>query len=309
MIAVIGAGIIGLSAAWKLARHGERVVVFDSGKAANEASNAAAGMLAPGGEIDSDASLAAMALRSLRMYPEFLRDLEEDSGIAVEFRRCGAIEVAPDEARVARQAAIGIRSQPCEFHGQPARLYPDDAAVDPRSVNEALLAACRVRGVEIRERKRVTSKPSAEKVLIAAGAWSNDIMSGLPKCEPVRGHILEFQMPAGLIRTIVRSGHTYLLQRDSGAIIAGSTMERVGFNRVPDPAAAADLHRRAATLLPALAGVSPSDCWVGFRPALEGGPVIGRVGDTNVWTAYGHFRNGILLAPDTAETIAQQMTA
>ena len=145
-----------------------------------------------------------------------------------------------------------------------------------------------------------------DRVLIAAGAWSSTLFPGLPRVFPVRGHLLRFDMEPGLLTTIVRSGHTYLLQRESGALIAGSSMEDVGYDRRVNADIARDIHERAATLLPALARTKPVDLWNGLRPATDGGPVVGQFGDTSVWTAYGHFRNGILLAPDTAKTIADQ---
>jgi glycine oxidase len=113
-------------------------------------------------------------------------------------------------------------------------------------------------------------------------------------------------MEPGLLPAIVRSGHTYLLQRESGALIAGSSMEDAGFDRTVDAVITHDIHNRAARLFPALARTKPIDCWNGLRPATDEGPIVGRFGDTSIWTAYGHFRNGILLAPDTAQTIADQ---
>jgi glycine oxidase len=326
---IAGAGIIGLTSAWRLAQRGWQVTVFDPREAVSEASWAAAGMLAPGGEIDSNAALAKMALRSLGMYPEFVRDLEEESGLNVEFRQCGAVEVAFDGAglaeltqKAARQAAIGIASEPCRYKDWPGRRYAADAIVDPLSINDALLAACSGRGVAIREHEPVTEILSngsgvrtphgeypSDRVLIAAGAWSSALFPGLPHVFPVRGHLLYFEMEPGLLTTIVRSGHTYLLQRESGGLIAGSSMEDAGFDRTVDAAVADDIHKRAAKLVPALADVKPMDCWNGLRPATDVGPVVGRFGDTNVWTAYGHFRNGILLAPDTAQTIAGEFGA
>jgi glycine oxidase len=114
-------------------------------------------------------------------------------------------------------------------------------------------------------------------------------------------------MEPGLLPTILSNHETYLLQRESGTLVAGSSMENVGFERSVDTAIVEEIQRRAVRLLPALAGRQPSDSWNGMRPATEQGrPVVGRVGDTPVWTAYGHFRNGILLAPDTAETIVRE---
>jgi len=326
-VTIAGAGIIGMTSAWRLAKRGWQVTIFDSREALAEASWAAAGMLAPGGEIDSNAALAQMALRSLAMYPEFIRDLEEDSGLSVEYRHCGAVEVAFDEPqtaalneKAARQAAIGIHSEPCRYREWAARRYPADAIVDPLSVNDALLAACRARGVVIREHEPVTEilpngsglrthhgQYNSDRVLISAGAWSSQLFPGLTRVYPVKGHLLYFEMEPGLLQTIVRSGHTYILQRESGGIVAGSSMENAGYDRAIDSDMADDIHRRAAKLVPELATVKPIDCWNGLRPATDAGPVIGRVAGTNIWTAYGHFRNGILLAPDTSQTIANDL--
>ena len=105
---------------------------------------------------------------------------------------------------------------------------------------------------------------------------------------------------------MLRRGHTYVLQRSNGFTIAGSTEEDVGFDRTIDPEICRDIHRRASELWPLLERFTPSKCWVGFRPYSES-PHIGRVEGTNVWLAYGHFRNGILLAPLTAQRIAAEM--
>src|ERR1017187_8087627 len=113
---VAGAGIIGLSCAWRLARCKIPVTVFDAREAGGEASWAGAGMLAPGGEMDEASPLAAMALRSVGMYPEFVAALREASGVSIDYQRCGALELALDEReameldrRAARQSTIGIR--------------------------------------------------------------------------------------------------------------------------------------------------------------------------------------------------------
>ncbi len=325
-VTIAGAGIIGLASAWRLAQRGWRVTVFDRREALHEASWAAAGMLAPGGEIDSNDALAEMALRSLRMYPEFIRDLEEDSGVPIEYRQCGAVEVAFDDPglaalteKAARQAQLGIISEPCTYAGHAALRYPDDALVDPLSINDALVSACLRRGVEIRQHEPVIDvlpngsgvktqrgEYASDRVLIAAGAWSSALLPGLPRAYPVRGHLLAFEMQPDLLPSIVRGEHAYVLQRESGTVITGSSMEDAGFDRTIDVAIAEDIHQRAAKLVPELADAKPSNCWTGLRPACDTGPIVGRFGETNIWTAYGHFRNGILLTPDTSQTIADQ---
>jgi glycine oxidase len=317
---IAGAGIIGLTTAWRLARQGWQVTVFDRREALHEASWAAAGMLAPGGEIDAstDPAFVRLALASLDLYPEFVRDLEEDSECSLEYRRCGAIDLAASEEKAALHAGFGIHSAPCLFRGRPARHYPNDAVVDPLSINDALRAVCRRYRVAIREHEPVTEllpngvrtsrgEYAADCVVVAAGAWSSELLPGLPRSYPVRGHLISFDLAPGLLPSIVRDGQTYLIQRENGSIIAGSSMEDAGFDRAIHPPIVEDIRRRAAELVPELAGLEPATCWTGLRPATGCGPVIRRVENTNIWAAYGHFRNGILLAPWTCHTLAEQI--
>ncbi len=324
---VTGAGIIGLACAWRLRQKGFKVTIFDAREPASEASWAAAGMLAPGGEIDRDSALAILAMRSLRGYPDFVRELGQDTGMPIDFRQCGAFEVAATSeefealcAKAERQRAAGIESERATYGAMEARFYAADAMVDPRQVNAALRRACERMGCVVRASEPVeeiapdgTSVRTAREtlfdddgVLIAAGAWSSSLCAALPPTKPVRGHLAAWSLKPGTLPSIVRRGHTYLLQRSGGTLIAGSSTEDAGFNREIDGAVVADIRERAAKLLPALAGVAPDQCWNGFRPAIDSAnaaPIIGKIGE-RLWAAVGHYRNGILLAPETAKMIA-----
>jgi glycine oxidase len=301
-----------------------------------EASTAGAGMLAPGGELERDGELARMSLASLAAYPGFVEGLQEESGHRIDFRTSGALELARDEAewvalcqKVAHQQRFGICGEPVAApahltHWRGAMHYPADKTVDPRDVMRALREACERREVKIREGIRVSRVIergrhvevsterrvwTTEQVVIAAGAWTSEIAThpsaAGPASEPVRGHLASFHMQPGLIGPILRNRQTYLLQRSNGELIAGTSQERVGFDRAIDEAAVVDICERASELVPELRGRRPDRAWIGFRPGLiEGeGPVIERVGNA-IWRAYGHYRNGILLAPATAEIVA-----
>jgi glycine oxidase len=338
---VIGAGIIGASIAWRLSQRGTRVMLLDAGRFGDQASRAGAGMLAPGGEVDRESPWARRSVESLRMYPAFLDELTAESEVAIDYRVCGAIEVAfsaqevEEAARRARaQAELGIRSSAIAIEEARrlapalakdavvgARYYPDDAIVDPRDVLRALRQACANRGVVICENRAVSSIDAAQgramaagspiaagAIVLAAGAWSGNLLAGAVKSFPVKGHLIGYDLRPGSLEPILRRGHTYVLQRGSGLTIAGSTMERVGFDASVDPKIAARLHRRARRLLPALLLSSPDSSWIGFRPAVAGDePQVGRFRDSRVWLAYGHYRNGILLAPVTARIIADEI--
>jgi len=160
-----------------------------------------------------------------------------------------------------------------------------------------------------------------EGVLIATGAWSSALDPGLgpktvlPPSSPVRGHLIAWRSDTMLLDPILRHADTYVLQRQclsgrAGRVIAGGSTEYAGFDRTLDERVCADIHARAARLLPALAVIDPAERWNGLRPATDrDAPVIGRIPSTGVWTAFGHYRNGILLAPETARMIAESVAA
>lgn len=106
---------------------------------------------------------------------------------------------------------------------------------------------------------------------------------------------------------MLRRGHCYVLQRSNGFTIVGSTEQDIGFDRTIDPAICENLHRQGAELFPALRNAKPCARWIGFRPFAPDGPHLSRIDGTNIWLAYGHFRNGILLAPLTARRVADEI--
>jgi glycine oxidase len=326
---VAGAGIIGLSCAWRLSQQGVHATVFDSQNAGGEASWAGAGMLAPGGELENPSPLARMAIDSLALYPDFIAELQDISGISIDYQRCGAVEIALNEleaealeCRAGAQLAMGIRSESHRYEGSvSARFFPDDQLVSPRNVTAALRAACLLAGVSIHEHEPVIEilddgagvrtdrgEYRGDGVLIAAGAWSSSLWSALPRTLPVRGHLIAYRPDRKLLGPILRHGETYLVQRSNGTLIAGSSTECVGFDRTIDERVISEIHRRASNLLPALGSLTACERWNGFRPGVEGEmPVVGHIEGTAIWAAFGHYRNGILLAPETARIIAESV--
>lgn len=335
MVIVIGAGIVGSSIAWRLAQAGAAVTLLDAATVGGEASWAGAGMLAPGGEFVTRSRWADFALESLARYPAFVAELESETGLRIDYRRCGAVEYARTDtewqdllSRRAAQGELGIQS---EIRDR-AVYYPDDALVDPREATRALRCACERRQVRVGEQTRVRAvRLAAARVdvetdagvltglaaVLAAGAWSGAIpVSGpegriqIPASFPVRGHLLGYALEPGSLGPILRHGHTYVMQRSSGFTIAGTSSEEAGFHRQIDPQILAGIHARACQLAPLLRSAPEPEGWLGFRPATAGfEPLIRRLGDTCLWLAYGHYRNGILLAPATAARVAGEITS
>lgn len=313
-VLIVGAGLIGSATAWRLAQAGAQVKLIDAGRFGGETSSAGAGMLAPGGEFEGPSVWFDLAVEGMRIYPGFVEELRTESGMPIDFALCGCRHfMAADEARAraAFQSAHGIRVEII-----PGGLfYPDAGFVDPTDMLRALRRAIEARGVAIVEQQPVSDLEASDydAVVIAAGAWSQQVRVTfhgqplmLPPVKPIKGHLVGFDLAPGSLGPMLRRGHTYVLQRSSGFTIAGSTEEDSGFDRSVNAGTCEQIHGAAAELFPALEHATPSKCWIGFRP-YSSEPHIGRVEGTNVWLAYGHFRNGILLAPLTAERISEQL--
>src|SRR5271155_3009611 len=175
-VAILGAGIIGGSIAWRLAPAGGGVKLFDAGVAGGETSSAGAGILSPGGEFDRPSAWLDLGIESMGMYQGFVEELRAETGIAIDFQVCGGkhfVDAEQARLRAEFQARTGIR---VELTGY-GLFYPADAFVDPTDVLRALRRACENRGVEIAERRPISEIESTEyrAVVIAAGAWSNQI--------------------------------------------------------------------------------------------------------------------------------------
>jgi glycine oxidase len=277
-------------------------------------------MLAPGGEIHEESDFARLLIRSLGLYPAYVAELTEATGVDIDFSICGAIEtIAPDAPqslteRLILQQSLGIaleRISPSEIY------YPGDGYVDPVDVIAALRVALQRTSVTVREHTRVArirTHASGVEVdgipggaaVIAAGAWSNSIAvegAVLPRAYPVKGHLLGYELAPGSIPAIRRGGHAYIVQRASGFTVVGASQEDAGFDKSIDADVAATVRRGGEAVLPALRGIEPSRVWTGLRPAAKF-PLYSRLSDSNVWLAYGHFRNGILSAPATADHLA-----
>jgi len=312
-VQIVGGGIIGLSIAWRLAQRGVKVAVCDKGPIASESSWAGAGMLSPGGEFRADSPWTRRAIESLALFTPFIEELRSESGIPIDFHVCGAMELdnpeppAPGIEWQALAADEAARRAPIPGIGA-ARWFPGEAQADPRSICNALAAVCRARGVQIQEHTAI-DRP-ASPCVIAAGAWASQIRTGIPRAYPVRGTLLGYHLEPGALPCIVRRGHYYVLQRQSGFTIFGSDHTPDVWTYAPDPGSVNLLRRAAGDLLPALRDRPPDEVWTGLRPASEASdPVVEKIPGENTWLAYGHFRNGILLAPITARMIADSITS
>jgi glycine oxidase len=331
---IVGGGIIGLSLAISLRKQGLRVLVVERGEPGREASHAAAGMLAGSGS-EIPAALKPLSEESARMYPEFVHELEDESGTRVDLRDQGTILVSedgrfPEKAeRFAWDqlhtleptligAEPGIRPQ-CGMESRQA-AFLTECSVDPRALVSAALKAAKHRGVDISsgtevrkisvEADRVagleTDKTSyaAPKVVNCAGAWAGCIGPERFPVRPVKGQMLAVVGGPGL-KHVIRSEKVYLVPRSDGRIVIGSTLEDAGYDKQTDVDTIHRLFQAAVELVPGLAGSKQHEAWAGLRPGTPDElPILGETSLEGYFVATGHYRDGILLAPVTAQLMA-----
>jgi glycine oxidase len=316
-VIIAGAGIIGVSLALELRQRGATVLVLDRAEPGAEASSAAAGMLAPA-DPDTPEALQPLAIESAQMFAAFVQKVESAAGIQVDFRRVGTIALlpentAPREYRSLCAAELQLLEPSIHHSGQSAYFVQEDS-VDPLLLTQAALAAARNLGIEVRGHSAVTEIHghgdavevitqsetfSAAAAVDCRGAWS------AAPVRPRKGQMLYVLPQASLLQHVLRAPEVYVVPRSSGKILIGATVEDVGFDKSVDPSAIQQLVTAVAKYLPELASAPITQSWAGLRPGTPDDlPIIGPTNVQRVFAATGHFRNGILFAPVTAQIMA-----
>ena len=334
-VLIAGGGVIGLSTAWELAQQGVSVVVLEQSRLGLEASWAGAGMLPPGNlEFAAPGEPSLRALSCLH-WLDWAERLHTTTGIDNGFRNSGRLGLFHDgeseselsfwegEHIVANhlsQAELrNCEAEVGEGFSEAVRVPEFCQVRNPRHL-KALVAACRIAGVDFREETAVmgwdmeqgrvvaarTSSGSvhAGQFVVATGAWSKPLLeaAGCPvPIEPVRGQIALLKTRPGLFEHVLEVGSRYLVPRNDGRIVVGSTEERAGFTKHNTTQGVQGLLKFAIEVVPALADAELEQCWAGLRPGNRNGlPVIGRIPQTeNLFVAAGHFRSGLQNSPGT----------
>lgn len=327
--------MIGCSLAVRLREEKLSVTVVDRGGPGKEASWAAAGMLAPTSEHVQVKAEAALAEASAALYPAWIRHLEDATGLSVGYRAEGTLLVAfnSEEATglgsLPGEAVSAEEAQRLEPTLSPrlvaARFLAGDRQVDNRRLLAALVEAARAASVELRSQTPVAEwrvesgralgvrtaageNLEAGAVVNALGCWAGclpPLGSRLTPTRPVRGQMLALRAAPNFLRHVVRSPRAYIVPRSEGRLLLGSTMDDAGYDKSVTPSGLRCILVGAVEIAPHLAALPFEEAWAGLRPDTPDHlPILGATDIENYYAATGHFRNGILLAPITAELLA-----
>jgi glycine oxidase len=346
-VIIVGGGVIGCSIAWRLAQAGLKVTIFERGRVGCEASRAAAGMLSPQGESQTPGPFFDLCLRSRAMYRSFAEELNDASDIDVEYKDEGTLFVVlqgeddEEKTRWARwQLEAGLplehvsaddlrKIEPAVTESATRAIFlPEEHQVENRRLMDALEVAMKRAGVELIEGAEVTAlateqsrvtgvvlpgrRLDAGAVIVAAGTWSSPLLEPLElnvQVIPARGQMIAVRGPACPINRVLHSSRVYVVPRNDGRILIGATVEQAGFRKAVTVRAVKHLLSAAVELVPSLGELEVVETWSGLRPdTIDHLPILGPSGVDSLLLATGHFRNGILLAPVTAELVANFIT-
>lgn len=334
---IVGGGAIGLTSAIALLQTGYKVTLLERGYVGQEASWAGGGILSPLCSWDYKEPVTRLAHRSMAMFEGAAESLLHTTGIDPEYQRSGMLVLPPFQIEQVEQW--------CEQHHFSARtvnvgdfmpLNPQSGLLLPEVAqirNPRLLAALRMRvemlgGVILEQHevqnfvqkaeriialKTTQGKFSAEAYIVAAGAWSKQLLGEHAlhiDIRPIRGQILLFKFEHPPFQHILIKKNLYLIPRCDGHVLVGSTLEDVGFDRSITVEAKVSLLQRVYEIFPDWKNVQPIRHWSGFRPGSPDNiPTIGRHQNiSNLYVNSGHYRYGVTMSLTSAELLLNEIT-
>lgn len=335
---IAGGGIVGCMTAMELAGRGCRVTIVERGQIASqmsgESSWAGGGILFPLLPWMYGDAVNRLTISGTKLYPAICERLKQETGIDTELQQCGMLILPPFDrekalawcrdydfaAQGASAAAFGVQSP----GGDEALWLPGVSQTRPPYVMRALRKWLEQNGVTLLERTELKplegagslrawetvsgEKLQADKFVVTSGAWSFDLLKETAsklKIKPMRGQILLYQPRKNLEHMVYREGF-YMIPRKDGLLLAGSTLEDVGFDPATTEQARDELSAKAEAVMPTLKGLPIIKHWSGLRPGTpENLPAIAAHPQIeNLYLNTGHFRYGLTMAPGSAKIVA-----
>jgi glycine oxidase len=280
--------------------------------------------------------LVTMMAASARIYPEFVHELRDEACESPDLREAGTIAFLAQNESPTCNAARSLhedelsRLEPLIMLRGPAYLLPE-SSVDPRKLGSALEKAARHRGVDFVTGSAVTevavlggrasgvrtakSFYAAGNVVNCAGAWAAQIKPFGAPTRPVKGQMVCLVPISGvhhigpLVQHTIRTSDVYIIPRSDGRVLLGATVQEAGFDKRVDGNVVQSLHKAAIEAVPEIEHMRIHDTWAGLRPGSPDGlPILGPTSLAGYYVATGHYRDGILLAPITAQVMTQMLT-
>jgi len=341
-VIIIGGGIIGMLTARELHNAGVDVLVIERGPLGGESSWAGGGIISPLYPWRYSKSVNQLAEISKTIYPALAQQLQHESGIDCELITSGLLFTDLKERQQAESwaSAWSIEMQTITDAQQIHEIEPQvSTAIDsglwlpdimqirnPKlvkamkgsfdtlgikycehaPVQELVIEAGVIKGV-----KTTAGTYTADKVVIASGAWSSGFIKHEKNVavEPVKGQMIMFKGEPGLIRRMVLSSGHYIIPRKDGRVLAGSTLERTGFEKTITDDATVELRRAAVEIIPALGDMEIERQWAGLRPGTaQGIPYICSHPDIEgLYINAGHYRNGVVLGAASVKLMAEMV--
>jgi|TARA_B110000037_G_scaffold137375_1_gene155521 glycine oxidase len=326
-IAIIGGGVIGCLTAIKLKESGFEVVVVDKYEIGKESSWAGAGILFPLMPWDYEEKVYDLCKSASFFYKDFSKKLYDSTGVDPEYKETGMILIPPYQKDIISKWANSknFLFQEIFFKGSKSILFPKVSQIRSPRLMKAIKLFMQEMNIEIIEnmeldkianKKEVLAKWPTKKnsfieadyFVLTSGAWSPSLRDAYKsKIHPVRGQMIQYKASNLKIQNILYSNDFYILQRKDGVIIAGSSIEEVGFDETVTNEWKEMLMAKAEQLIPELKNILVENHWAGFRPgAKENIPFIQKDDYyENIFINAGHFRYGLTMAPQSAENLKE----
>jgi glycine oxidase len=334
---VIGGGIIGMMTALELNKQGAKVAIFDRKGLGMESSWAAGGILSPMRPWAEQPVSTELSEQGKLLYPEYVELLKQQTGIDSEYIRSGLVAIDKNHVTKIKNWAlsqnINVEDIKNNSFGvnlpEQSVLLPDICQLRPSRLLKALHASLKQTSVSIYEYTKITDivlknnlfeyvsfdggKVAAGAVIIAAGAWSKLVLENINNdidIKPIRGQIICIKPDEKKSGPMVLDGAHYLIPRQDGHMLIGSTTEDVGFVNQTTESAREELLEWAYSISPSLRNAKFIKHWSGLRPStVDGKPIIGQMPDIkNIYLNTGHFRKGILQAPASAKLLVDYLS-